>query len=82
MKEFEELKKGITTDNTDDTDKQRSEIRGQPAIREIREIRGRNLDPMAVLGAWYRQDENAAPPVYLLQSRRQQLPDAPASKTG
>jgi WD40 repeat protein len=30
----------------------------------------------AVLQAWYRQDENAVPPVYLLQSRRQQLPDA------
>ena len=30
----------------------------------------------AVLQAWYRRDENAVPPVYLLQSRRQQLPDA------
>jgi WD40 repeat protein len=30
----------------------------------------------AVLQAWYRRDENAIPPVYLLQSRRQQLPDA------
>ena len=30
----------------------------------------------AVLQAWYRRDDNAVPPVYLLQSRRQQLPDA------
>jgi hypothetical protein len=30
----------------------------------------------AVLHAWYRRDENAVPPVYLLQSRRQKLPDA------
>ena len=29
----------------------------------------------AVLQTWYRRDENAVPPVYLLQSRRQQLPD-------
>jgi hypothetical protein len=28
------------------------------------------------LQEWYRQDENAVPPVYLLQSRRQQIPDA------
>jgi len=32
----------------------------------------------AVLQAWYRQDENAVPPVYLLQSRRQQLPERSA----
>jgi WD40 repeat protein len=30
----------------------------------------------AVLREWYCKDENAVPPVYLLQSRRQQLPDA------
>jgi hypothetical protein len=83
VKEFEELKKAATADVTDDTDKQRSEVRDQrseirtlSAIREIREIRGQSLDPLAVLGAWYRRDENAVPPVYLLQSRRQQLPDA------
>jgi Leucine-rich repeat (LRR) protein/WD40 repeat protein len=31
--------------------------------------------PAAVLREWYRKDENAVPPVYLLQSRRQQIPD-------
>lgn len=30
----------------------------------------------AVLQAWYRRDENAVPPIYLLQSRRQRLPDS------
>jgi hypothetical protein len=30
----------------------------------------------AVLREWYRRDDNAVPPAYLLQSRRQQLPDA------
>jgi len=29
----------------------------------------------AVLREWYREDQNAVPPVYLLQSRRQRLPD-------
>jgi WD40 repeat protein len=35
-----------------------------------------NQTAAAVLQAWYRRDENAVPPVYLLQSRRQQLADA------
>ncbi len=30
----------------------------------------------AVLREWYQKDDNAVPPGYLLQSRRQQLPDA------
>ena len=29
----------------------------------------------AVFQAWYRRDENTVPPVYLLQSRRQRLPE-------
>ena len=52
----EELKRGMTTDSTDNTDKHRAEVRDQrsgirslSAIRGIREIRGQNLDPMAVL---------------------------------
>ena len=80
VKEFEELKKVATTDHTDkhksEVKDPKPEIRSLPAIREIREIRGQSLDPLAVFNAWYRRDENAVPPVYLLQSRRQQLPDA------
>jgi hypothetical protein len=63
--EFEALKKAATTDHTDDTDKHRSEVKDQKSesrspsvIRDIREIRGQELDPLAVLNAWYRCDEN------------------------
>ncbi len=34
-----------------------------------------NAPAATVLREWYRKDQNALPPVYLLQSRRQHLPD-------
>jgi hypothetical protein len=37
--------------------------------------------PLAILKAWYRKDENAVPPVYILQSRRQKLGDGKTDYT-
>jgi len=50
------------------------------SVKEFEELdvmaRAVSAGHAAVLHAWYRCDNNAVPPVYLLQSRRQQLPDA------